>query len=85
MSYACPCCGFLTLSEQPPGTFEICPVCRWEDDDVQYRDPSYEGGANTISLDQARANFLAIGAMNNESLEFVRKPFLNEIPRHQDE
>lgn len=26
MSYACPCCGNLTFGEEPPGTFEICPV-----------------------------------------------------------
>ena len=25
--YACPCCGYLTLPEEPPGTFDICPVC----------------------------------------------------------
>ena len=37
MRYACPCCGFLTLDEAPPGTFAICPVCFWEDDDVQFR------------------------------------------------
>lgn len=28
--HRCPCCGFLTLDER--GTFEICPVCFWEDD-----------------------------------------------------
>lgn len=37
--YPCVCCGFLTLAEPPPGTFEICSVCRWEDDNVQARDP----------------------------------------------
>ncbi len=25
--FPCPCCGFLTLPEEPPGTYDICPVC----------------------------------------------------------
>ena len=33
---ACPCCGFLTLSEHPPGAFATCPVCWSEDDGQQY-------------------------------------------------
>ena len=41
--YHCPCCGYRTLSEQPPGTFEICPVCYWEDDNVQFNDPTFRG------------------------------------------
>ena len=50
-TFRCPCCGCLTLDEEPPGTFEICPVCWWEDDNVQFDDPSYRGGANTRQLD----------------------------------
>jgi hypothetical protein len=80
MSYACPCCGYLTFEEEPPGTFEICPVCGWEDDEVQFRDPTYEGGANAISLDQARKNFAAIGAIDEQSRGSVRKPVSEEIP-----
>lgn len=80
MTYACPCCGYLTFGDEPPGTFEVCPVCFWEDDEVQFRDPSYEGGANSISLDQARKNFVAIGASSRENLKYVRDPLPNEIP-----
>ncbi|MBQ6093927.1 MAG: hypothetical protein IJL09_00855, partial [Lachnospiraceae bacterium] len=28
--FRCPCCGFYTLEEV--GTYEVCPVCYWEDD-----------------------------------------------------
>lgn len=80
MSYACPCCSNLTFDENPPGTFEICPVCGWEDDEAQFRDSTYEGGANSVSLDQARNNFATIGAIDKESLRSVRKPFPEEIP-----
>ena len=41
--YTCPCCGYKTLEECSPGTFEICPICFWEDDNVQFEDPLYEG------------------------------------------
>jgi hypothetical protein len=59
--YDCPCCDEPTLAEPPPGTFEICDVCGWEDDNVQFEDPDYTGGANRESLRQARAAFRASG------------------------
>ena len=55
--YTCACCGYKTLGEQPPGTFEICHVCGWEDDNVQFHDPDFQGGANGISLRQAQYDF----------------------------
>ncbi|MCS6814521.1 MAG: CPCC family cysteine-rich protein, partial [Cyanobacteria bacterium] len=29
--YPCPCCGYLVLSQPPPGTYLVCPICFWED------------------------------------------------------
>jgi hypothetical protein len=72
--FACPCCGFFTLRESPPGTFAICPVCYWEDDDSQFRDPSYSGGANRVSLTEGRANFIEFGAIKPEFRDHVRAP-----------
>lgn len=77
--YKCVCCGYRTLSSEPPGTFEICPVCYWEDDNVQFDDPDYEGGANSISLNKARENYKRIGAISVDSLEHVRKALEDEI------
>lgn len=54
--HACPCCDFIVFAEGP-GSYEICPVCDWEDDWVQARDPEYRGGANEESLLEARAAF----------------------------
>ena len=48
----CACCGSLTLTAG--GEYEICPVCGWEDDPVQNDDPTFEGGANDMSLEQAQ-------------------------------
>ena len=54
----CPCCGYRTVDGAPPGSDEICAVCGWQDDDVQYEDPTFEGGPNRgKSLEQARAEF----------------------------
>jgi hypothetical protein len=79
--FACPCCGFLTLGEQPPGTFEICPVCNWEDDGMQAANPGFEGGANEVSLDRAKHSFAQIGAISQSALPRVRKPLPEEIPK----
>ena len=61
ISYSCPCCGYKTLVEEPPGTYDICKICLWEDDPVQFDDPDYVGGANSVSLRQAQRNFLEFG------------------------
>ncbi|GGI96939.1 CPCC family cysteine-rich protein [Paenibacillus hunanensis] len=61
--FPCPCCKNFTLDEQPPGTFDICPVCLWEDDNVQFYNPSYKGGANRISLQEAQENFKKFGSI----------------------
>lgn len=77
--YTCPCCGYKTLEEEPPGSFEICPICYWEDDNVQFETPHYEGGANKTSLYQAQRNFLAYGASCEDSIPFSRSPLPSDI------
>jgi len=57
MKYKCPCCGEYTLYEKPPGTYEICTICNWEDDEIQYNDPTYSGGANELCLNEARKRY----------------------------
>ena len=56
--YRCWACGRRTLTEEPNGSYEICPNCGWEDDLVQRQDPSYSGGANTASLRDFRTSLL---------------------------
>ncbi|GKW45859.1 CPCC family cysteine-rich protein [Planococcus sp. NCCP-2050] len=79
MNYTCPCCGYKTLNEEPPGTYEICGICYWEDDAVQFHDPDYEGGANGVSLRQAQRNYAAFGACDEASIESVRKPTKKDV------
>lgn len=48
----CPVCG--KYEYKVLGFSEVCPVCGWEDDIVQYDDPDYKNGANKMSLNEAR-------------------------------
>ena len=69
--FPCPACGHLVFGE-PPGSFDICPVCFWEDDVVQLLHPDMAGGANRPSLREAQENFAATGAIESRLLEYVR-------------
>jgi len=77
MRYPCPCCGHLVFVE-PPGSYDICNVCFWEDDNIQLRWPDYEGGANGPSLIESQQNFAAQGAMEQRFLGLVRPPAEDE-------
>lgn len=48
----CPVCGKYTFKEADD--FDICPICWWENDGLQYDEPDFSGGANDMSLNQAR-------------------------------
>jgi hypothetical protein len=78
--YPCACCDCFTLKEPPTGTFAICPVCRWEDDNLQVQDIDMSGGANTVSLRDARENFRRFGASEPRRRERVRSPQPYELP-----
>jgi hypothetical protein len=77
--FLCPCCEHLTYNSEPPGTFEVCPVCYWEDDNVQYENPSFDGGANNVSLIKAKSNYKSFGAIEEKFINDVRKPNSDEI------
>lgn len=78
--FPCPVCGNLTLLQAPPGTYELCPVCWWEDDGVQFDNPDRRGGANTPSLNEARANYSRLAASDPDFSDEVRPPRPVEIP-----
>lgn len=77
---ACPCCQFLTLPEPSPGSWEICPVCFWQDDPVGFAHPHRPHGPNPMSLQQARSNYAAFGACEERMLRYVRPPLRHERP-----
>ncbi|MFD3163381.1 CPCC family cysteine-rich protein [Herpetosiphon sp. NSE202] len=76
--YPCPCCGYKTVED--PGRYDLCEVCWWEDDEQQSDNPDLRGGANAESLNEARQNFKAYGAISLSSKAYVRKPHPDEYP-----
>lgn len=50
--HLCPVCGKYEFENK--NSFDICPVCNWEDDGVQLDDPDWTEGANQMSLNEAR-------------------------------
>ena len=58
----------------------ICPVCFWQDDYVQLHDHDFSGGANKVSLNQARKNFIEFGACERELRQYVREARESELP-----
>lgn len=60
--YLCPCCKKYVF-EEGPGSYEICPVCSWEDDKIQAENPDYKGGANKLSLNECIKKFNSVLAI----------------------
>ncbi len=77
MKNKCPCCGYYTL-EEPKGSYEICPVCFWEEDPAAEQNPNIAYGGNQISLREARENFIAVGACEASMVKNVREPLPEE-------
>ena len=72
--FPCPCCGFVVFA-QPVGSYEICPLCDWEDDPVQLMFPALGGGANHFSLFEAQSRALRAAAPEVQLYRgFVRHP-----------
>lgn len=64
---------------EPPGSYEICEVCWWEDDAVQLRWPTWAGGANRPNLLEAQQNFQRVGA-NEERAANRARPANDDEP-----
>jgi hypothetical protein len=75
--FPCPVCGYKVF-KSPPGSYDNCPICGWEDDISQLRFPK-SIGANKISLLEAQDNFEKFGAKDQSYKEKIKKSTLNYI------
>jgi hypothetical protein len=77
VSNPCPCCGYLVFRDIP-GSNAICPICFWEDDEVQLAYPLSEAGANAKCLYESQENFCRFGACEARFARNVRSPLPEE-------
>ncbi len=54
--HVCPVCGKFTFSHYD--SYEICKFCEWEDDAYQEENPDDDAGANGMSLNEYRQDWL---------------------------
>jgi len=64
----CPVCNGYEFEED--NDFDVCEMCGWENDGVQFDDPNYRGGANRLSLNEAKAEWVA-RTINIERVQHV--------------
>jgi hypothetical protein len=78
--HSCPCCHNLTLTER--NSYDICPVCYWEDDgqDDANADVVRGGPNGRLSLSQARLNYANFRACERRMIDCVRPPEDGERP-----
>ena len=50
--HLCPVCGKHWFEEY--GSFDYCPVCGWQDDNLETCYVGYEGGANGMTVEEYR-------------------------------
>lgn len=76
--YPCPVCGYFTFVE-PPGSYDVCAVCGWEDDALQLEfATSLSGGANPHTLAETQERFLRAEA------RMARRHEGSRVPRVRD-
>jgi hypothetical protein len=64
--HQCPCCDYFSLPTR--GEHEICPICFWEDSRQDLDRIDMHSGPNRMTLREARANFIAMGACDHHSI-----------------
>jgi Cysteine-rich CPCC len=70
MLYACPCCGYRTLTAAPGAAHELCEVCAWETRDVNDR----WSGRDASDLAAAQHSFAEHGVYDATFAGFTRPP-----------
>ena len=62
----CPICRKYTFEEY--ADYDICPTCGWENDGVQFDDHNNAGGANHLSVNEARIEFFLLNRVETKDM-----------------
>lgn len=76
----CPCCGYFSIDTDDEVIVDICEICLWQYDEVAQENPNKIIGANKVSLNTARENYLKYGV---SKIEYIGKN-LNRKPEEAD-
>jgi len=68
----CPACGIKTV-EDNYGSYIICSICGWEDDNVQLGNPCSKGGANGCSLAAAQEEILKVYPLDVSEVDGIKR------------
>ncbi len=76
----CPCCGYCTIESDDEVIVDICDICLWQYDEVAHDNPDKISGANKISLNEAKENFLKYGISKTRHIGkgMNRKPDISD-------
>ena len=78
---------------EPPGSYDICEICFWEDDALQLEfATTLAGGANSMTLEDAQKAYAELGAKAASRTVHTRPPRSTDhrdpewrpIDRHRD-
>ena len=73
----CPVCGKYIFKEE--NDFDICDVCGWENDGIQYRDRNFAGGANELCVNEARIEYFLLNfAPTASDAAHIRQNYKNK-------
>ena len=65
-----------------PDDYDICPICGWENDGLQRDKRDYWGGANTLSVNEAK---LVYNLSKNDSTKSKISDIIEEYQRRNNE
>lgn len=65
----CPCCDYFTFTEK--FSYDICPICFWEEDGLDIDNIEQHSGPNHLSIKEARLNFKKYGACDKSMIKNV--------------
>ncbi|MBR1443567.1 MAG: hypothetical protein IJ583_08545 [Firmicutes bacterium] len=80
----CPVCGRYEFEED--NDFDICTCCGWENDGVQEKDHNYAGGANELSVNEARIEFFLLNdAQKGQEAKEIRENYFMKRRKEGDD
>ena len=88
MKIACLCCGYFTYEGDTEESilYDICEVCFWGYELGAITDLDMKGGANDVSLNEARVNYKKYKVCKPRLIgkNVVREPLPEELPENNE-